>query len=204
MFIRKEYSSRLDCIINNFKKVNCHNKIYIDNRNAIYLNDAICTVIHPHNLDGNKAFFQCNLDLMKEIVLLKKEFSIDHVYFEFSNEGGFVVKCPVEKEVLNSSYLNEIGNDSFIVSFIKRYSFDELEFLYHTKKMLSLYDIKKSFFILQYVFACNVVKSSTAKKLLDSYTQLLLDVNEKHFKINNLRYINASVVNLFSLEFIES
>lgn len=204
MFIRKECESRLNYLISNFKEVNSHNKIYINNRDAIYLNDTICTVVHPDSLDGNKAFFQCNLELMKEIVLLKKEFNINHIYFEFFDEGNFLINYPKEKEVLNLEYLNEIGNDSFIVSFIKKNSFDELKFLESMKKLLSLYDMKKSFFILQYIFACNVVKSTTANKLLNVYTQLILDVNENYFRINNLTYINASVVNLFSLEFIKN
>lgn len=203
MIIESTCHSNISDKIKKLTKVNSYNKIYINDKNTIFLNNAKYLGLQLEDLNVNRAFFRENLESIKHILLTKNSFNIKHLYFEIGH-NSHVIKYPTEKEALNMNYLHDIANDSFIVSFIDRCKHDDQIFLKNMNRLLSLFDIKKAFYILQYIVAYDVIKLKTAITLLKIFTQKLLDCNEKFNEINNFRYINTSVANLFSLEYIEN
>jgi len=160
-------------------------------------------VIRSCNLDLNRDFFGDNFELIKRIISLKKELNIEELYFEFFKNGSYVIKCPKKNEALKLKYLHEIENDCFINSFIDRCKNKDERFLKSMERMLSLHEIKKSLYILQYLFAYDAVEPTVAKKLLNTFIQTLFDCNHKCIEKNNFRYISSAVINVFSLEFFE-
>jgi len=194
--------SNISDTIKKLTKVNVYNKIYINDNNTIFLNNAKYLGVQLKDLNVNKYFFQGNLELIRNILLIKNSFDIRYLYFEISN-NSHIIKYPREKEALNMNYLHDIANDSFIVSFIDRCKHDDQIFLKNMNRLLFLFDIKKAFYILQYIVAYDVIKVKTARNLLKIFTQKLIDSNENFNEINNFRYVNAAVNNLFSLECIE-
>lgn len=203
MKLESECNSQISDLIKKLTKVNSHNKIYLNNQDAIYLNNTKYMVIRSCNLDANRDFFGDNFELMKMIISLKKELNIEDLYFEFFKNGRHLIKCPKKNEAFKLKYLHEIENDCFINSFIDRCKNKDERFLKSMERMLSLHEIKKSLYILQYLFAYNAVKPTMAKKLLNIFIQTLLDCNHKCIEKNNFRYISSAVTNVFSLEFFE-
>lgn len=203
MIVDSECNSQIIDLIKKLTKVNSHNKIYLNGQDAIYLNNTKYMVIKSCNLDVNRDFFGDNFELIKRIISIKKELNIEDLYFEFFKNGSHVIKCPKKNEAFILKYLHEIENDCFINSFIDRCKNKDEFFLKSMERMLSLHDIKKSLYILQYLFAYDAVEPTVAKNLLNIFIQALFNCNHKCIEKNNFRYISSAVINVFSLEFFE-
>ncbi|EPW5036203.1 hypothetical protein ACWL47_003998 [Yersinia enterocolitica] len=202
MMNKKNLDFDITGLLCQFSKFRPYNKIYINKLNVIYVNNTNHVSIPFKYLDVNRAFFGSNANFLKEIIHLKIKHDVKDVYFEFDGYNDSFLQLPIINEACESEYFSTIENDCFIKSIINKYKNKEHVFFDNINRFIYLLDIKKAFYLLQYIRCKEIVSIEMLKEMLDVYIEkLLLDKN--FIEYNNLRYLRASVLNLFSLENVD-